>query len=199
VWWRKALAIWGILPGTAAIWFAIFWTWFDFWRKSRALTYTVLASMFVGTAILALVWRRWTFAGQLGMPLWIQILGWAVLAAVTVFGTIADRQLGIRVRSFTPFFHEHGRIDLKTTGAYGVVRHPIYAAGIGFGLGIFLVTGYPAVLVASAIFALGAPWFTRREEERLMTLLDDPTDYERYRERVPGLFPAIVPRRSSGR
>ena len=45
-----------------------------------------------------------------------------------VLGFAADRQIGIRVRLFTPFFDRHGRIELKTTGAYGIVRHPIYAA-----------------------------------------------------------------------
>jgi protein-S-isoprenylcysteine O-methyltransferase Ste14 len=118
-----------------------------------------------------------------------------LFAVATVFGTIADRQIGLRVRSFMPLFDEHGRIELKTTGAYSVVRHPIYAAGSGFQLGIFLVTGYPAVFVAWVVFTLGALWFTRQEEGRLMGLLDDPSEYDRYRQRVPALFPRIRPPR----
>jgi len=66
-----------------------------------------------------------------------------------------------------PFFDEHGRIELKTTGAYGVVRHPIYAAGSGIQLGAFLVTGYQAVFVAWAVFTLGALWFTRQAAKGL--------------------------------
>ena len=65
------------------------------------------------------------------------------------------------------------------------------AAGIFFMLGTFLATGYPAVLAACAVFTLGALWFTRREEERTMALLDDPGEYQRYRERVPALFPLL--------
>jgi len=60
-----------------------------------------------------------------------------------VFGTVADRQIGLR--SFMPFLDDDGRIQLKTTGAYGVVRHPIYASGIGFQLGVLLVTGFGPV------------------------------------------------------
>ncbi len=62
--------------------------------------------------------------------------------------------------------------------------------------GVFLVSGYTAVLVAWAIFGLTSIWFTRQEEIRLMALLDDPSEYKRYRKRVPALFPFL--RRSSG-
>jgi protein-S-isoprenylcysteine O-methyltransferase Ste14 len=129
------------------------------------------------------------FAGRLPMPSWIQALGWALLAAACVLGWIADRQLGFRVRSFRPFFETGGRIELRTTGAYGLVRHPIYTAGLGYQLGAFLVTGYPTVAVAAAVFGLGALWFTREEERRLLELLDDPSLYARYRARVPRLLP----------
>jgi protein-S-isoprenylcysteine O-methyltransferase Ste14 len=94
-----------------------------------------------------------------------------------------------------PFFEDHGRIELITTGAYGVVRHPIYATGVGFQLGALLVTGYPAIAVASVVFAAGATWFTRQEERRLIELLDDPATYDRYRARVPALWPWPRPRR----
>jgi len=63
------------------------------------------------------------------------------------------------------------------------------AAAIGYQLGVFLVTGYLAVAVALAVFALGALWFTRQEEQRLLELIDDPHEYELYRRRVPALIP----------
>jgi len=34
-------------------------------------------------------------------------------------------------------------------------------------------------------------WFTRQEEARLVALLDDPTEYDRYRARVPALLPRL--------
>lgn len=111
--------------------------------------------------------------------------------AAFVFACVADRQIGFRVRSFAPFFDQDGRIDLKTTGAYGVVRHPIYSAGIGYQLAVLVVTGYLAVAVACVVFTVGAIWFTRQEEQHLKELLDDPAEYGRYCERVPALFPRI--------
>ena len=147
-----------------------------------------MAVVFVATAVELVAFPQWTFASRLSMPLGLQVAGWVLIAAATIFGWIADRQIGMRIRSFAPFFDEHGRIRLRTTGAYGIVRHPIYAAGRVFQFGAFLVTGYPSVLVAWAIFGFGAIWFTRQEEQRLMELLDDPLEYERYRDRVPALF-----------
>ena len=106
-----------------------------------------------------------------------------------LFGWVADRQLGLRVRAFTPCFEEGGSLGLKTTGAYGVVRHPIYAAGLWYQVGVFLVTGVVAVAAAALVFGLGALWFTRQEEARLVRLLRDPAQYQRYRAAVPALLP----------
>lgn len=196
--WERILAFAAVLPAGAALWFFVFWTGFDFWRKRPALTYTLIASTFGATGLVAYVFEHWTwFGGPLAMPVWWRTIGWVIIAVSTVFGWVADRQIGFRVRSFTPFFARLGRIELKTTGAYGVVRHPIYAAGRVFQFGVFLVTGYPSVLLAWAIFGFGAIWFSRREEDRLMDLLDDPGEYERYRRRVPALFPFLRPRTPS--
>jgi protein-S-isoprenylcysteine O-methyltransferase Ste14 len=189
--WHSILAFAAILPAAATFYFFIFWRWFEFWRKHRALTFLMLIGSGVAVPVLVGGPGGWALAERIRFPAAVQIVGWVLLALATVFGTIADRQIGLRVRLFMPFFDEHGRIELKTTGAYGVVRHPIYAAGSWFQLGAFLVTGYPGVLVAWAVFTLGALWFTRQEERRLVGLLDDPSEYDRYRQRVPALFPRI--------
>jgi protein-S-isoprenylcysteine O-methyltransferase Ste14 len=189
--WRSILAFVAILPAAATFYFFIFWRWFDLWRKHRVLTFLVLIGSIVAVPVLVGGPGGWAFAERIRFPAAVQIVGWFLVALATVLGTIADRQIGLRVRLFMPFFDEHGRIELKTTGAYGVVRHPIYAAGSGFQLGAFLVTGHPAVFVAWAVFTLGALWFTRQEERRLVGLLDDPSEYDRYRQRVPALFPRI--------
>jgi protein-S-isoprenylcysteine O-methyltransferase Ste14 len=190
--WEQSLAFVAIIPIGATIYFFVFWTLFDFWRRHRLLTYAFMASTFVAVGATTQLLEHWRwFGGRLPMPQWVQSVGWGTIAFATIFGWVADRQIGFRVRSFTPFFQRHGHIELKTTGAYGVVRHPIYAAGRVFQFGVFLVTGYPSVLVAWAIFGFGAIWFTRQEERRLIALLDDPNEYERYRERVPALFPLL--------
>src|SRR5262249_13380299 len=155
--------------------------------RHRVLTWTLMLATIYGLGAAAYVWRDEVLAPSLAMPMPVpvQALGWAIVLAASVFGTVADRQIGLRVRSFAPFFAEAGRIRLVTTGAYGVVRHPIYAAGIWFQLGALLVSGSLAVAIACGVLAGGACWFTRQEERRLVALLDDPAAYERYRARVP--------------
>lgn len=194
MWWRDVLAFYVMLPAGATVYFFVFWNWFEYWRRRRLLTYALVGVTFTLLGGLIVVLRSWTYAGRLDMPVAALAVGWALIAVATVFGTIADRQIGVSVRTFTPFFEQQGHLELRTSGAYGVVRHPIYAAGSVFQAGGFLVTGYPAVLVSWVVFTGGALWFTAQEERRLVALLDDPQEYDRYRERVPALFPRWRPR-----
>jgi protein-S-isoprenylcysteine O-methyltransferase Ste14 len=190
-----ALAVMAILQAGATPYFYVFWRWFDFWRRHQLGTYAMMLGTFALLGLGVYAFRGVVLGGAVALPAWAPWLGWANVALVTVFGFVADRQIGFRVRSFTPFFEPKGRLELRTTGAYAVVRHPLYASGVGFQPGVFLVTGVPAVLVAWAVFTVGALWFTRQEERRLVELLDDPTAYARYRERVPALLPRLWPRR----
>jgi protein-S-isoprenylcysteine O-methyltransferase Ste14 len=193
----RSLALGAAIAAAVPFYFFVFWTWFDFWRKHRVLTYTMMFGTFAASGVLVVVFHHVLLRVRIDMPIGVRAAGWVVISVATIFGFIADRQIGIRIRSFAPFFEPAARIRLRTTGAYGVVRHPIYTAGRVFIFGIFLVTGYLCALVGYAVFGLGSIWFTRREEERLIALLDDPTEYERYRRRVPALVPFLKPRRSS--
>lgn len=186
---QRVLAILAIVPAIATVYFYAFWTAFSFWRRHRVLTYTFMLGTIGGFAVAVVLLRAHVLALGVAMPPLVQALGWLLVTIACGFGFFADRQIGFRVRSFAPFFDDHGRIELVTTGAYGVVRHPIYASGIWFQLGTLLVTGSLAVAFACAVLTAGALWFTRQEERRLVELLADPTAYDRYRARVPALFP----------
>lgn len=183
------LAVIAIVPAIATVYFFVFWTWFAFWRRHVVLTYAMLLGSFFGFALAVALARDTFLSGRIDMPPAVRTLAWVFVIAVCIVGTIADRQIGFRVRSFMPFFETNGSIELVTTGAYGIVRHPIYATGIAFQLGVFFATGYVAIAASCVVFALGAQWFTRREEERLVELLADPSAYEDYRKRVPRLLP----------
>jgi protein-S-isoprenylcysteine O-methyltransferase Ste14 len=186
---ERFLAVFAIVPACATFYFFVFWTWFDFWRRHAALTYTFLLGTVIASAIVAYMLRDPLLEPRIDPPLAAQVVGWAVVAASAVLGTVADRQLGIRIRSFAPFFETNARIALRTTGAYGVVRHPIYAAGIWLQIGATLITGCFAVAIAALVLGFGAWWFTRQEERRLLEILEDPAAYSTYRARVPALFP----------
>jgi protein-S-isoprenylcysteine O-methyltransferase Ste14 len=187
---RTALGILAVVPAVATPYFVIFWTWFGFWRRHVALVYAMILGALAGTALAAFLLRDAMLAPVVALPAPVRAIGWALVATAMVIGTVADRQIGFRVRSFMPFFEPHPQpLALVTSGAYAIVRHPIYATGIAFQLGAFLATGYLAVAVAAAVFAAGAAWFTRREERHLRELLPDPSAYDAYAARVPRLLP----------
>jgi len=192
----RFLALASIVPAAATPYFIVFWCGFDFWRRHRALTYVMMVGTLVAVGAAAVAFRQQVLTPRVDLPAAVQAVGWAVMAIANLFGFVADRQLGLHVRSFAPFFHASERIVLETRGVYGVVRHPIYAAGLWFQLGAFLASGYLASLLACAVLLLGALWFTRQEEQRLRERLRDPSDYDRYRARVPALLP--WPRRWRG-
>ena len=185
------VAIVAIIPAAAVPYFYLFWSRFDFWRRHPIAAYSMMFGVIGGVAALAIGFRDPMRSIGLALPYVVVGVGWLLIGAAFIFGTVADRQIGFYVRSFMPFFEQRGHIELKTNGAYGVVRHPIYASGLWFQIGAALVTGRLAVAVAAIVFGLGARWFTRQEERHLVTLLRDPTDYDRYRERVPALFPRL--------
>lgn len=185
----RALAIAALVPPAASLYFPLFWCALPFWRRHAALAYVMMLATIAAVLAIAIVWRDPLLAPAIEPPLALQIAGWAIVAASFVLGTIADRQLGLYVRSFAPLFEERGRIELRTTGAYAIVRHPIYAAGAWFQLGMLLVTGALSIAIALVVFVAGAAWFTRREERQLRELLADPAAYDRYRARVGGLIP----------
>ena len=188
------LAVAAVFPAFATVWFAIFWTGFAFWRRHVALTAMAALLVVGGWLVAELIGIDVVERAAIEMPVAAQVIGWTIVAASFVLGVVADRQIGIRVRSFLPYFEDRGRIALVTRGAYGVVRHPIYASGIYFQLGAFLITGVPAIAIACVVLVAGAMWFTRQEERRLIALLDDPSSYDRYRREVPALFPRIMRR-----
>jgi protein-S-isoprenylcysteine O-methyltransferase Ste14 len=183
------LFVLAVAPAAATPWFVLFWTGFRFWRRHLGMTLLAAVAVIGGFTTAVVLLRAPLRAPTVPMPPGAAIAGWLLVAASFVLAVVADRQIGLRVRSFLPYFETQGRIDLVTTGAYGVVRHPIYAGGIYYQLGLFLVTGSVAVLAACALLTAGAFWFTRQEERRLRELLADPAAYDRYRARVPALFP----------
>jgi protein-S-isoprenylcysteine O-methyltransferase Ste14 len=189
-WVLRALALFMIMRAAATIYFFVFWRWFEMWRRHRTAALVMMVGTFAVIGVATVMSRDVLLATRLALPVPLQAIGWAIIIVAGVLGADADRQIGPRVRYFKPFF-EGGRIELRTTGAFGIVRHPIYASWILFQLGAFLVTGYVAVVFACAVLALGALWFTRQEEKRIIALLEDPTAYDRYRQRVPALFPRL--------
>jgi protein-S-isoprenylcysteine O-methyltransferase Ste14 len=86
--------------------------------------------------------------------------------------------------------------ELRTDGPYAIVRHPIYTGVLGMLLGTTLLNGFGRWAVALA-GGLVLVWVKARAEERLLVEVF-PREYERYRQRTPGLVPLLRRRQKEG-
>lgn len=136
-------------------------------------------------------------------PAWLLWIMHAIQLAGVAFGSLAFRHFDtgefLGLRQITRYWKRgevEGNIEgltqneLVTTGAYGIVRHPLYLAGI------IIFTFNPNVtrnsltisVLADLYFLFGA--FI--EERRFIRIFGDR--YLEYRKRVPRLIPRILSR-----
>jgi protein-S-isoprenylcysteine O-methyltransferase Ste14 len=82
---------------------------------------------------------------------------------------------------------------LVTSGAYGIVRNPIYASVILLIMPsvFFLTLAWPYLIVSIAMF-VGVTIFIKNEEEKLKIAFGK--DYVQYLKRVDRLIPFVKPR-----
>jgi protein-S-isoprenylcysteine O-methyltransferase Ste14 len=118
--------------------------------------------------------------------------GWGdsyAIAAYAVGGTLfalgflllatAGLQLGT---SLTPFPAPKDGQTLTTTGAFALVRHPMYGGGVLIGLGWTIIFASVVGLGVTLVLAVFLDLKSRREEAWLDESLDD---YTAYREQTP--------------
>jgi protein-S-isoprenylcysteine O-methyltransferase Ste14 len=117
---------------------------------------------------------------------WVRILGLVILVAATVFTIWARLELGAMWSAAPTVKEEH---QLRTSGPYGVTRHPIYTGLLAMLLGTGLLIGDGRILAAFLIYVVLVE-IKLHIEERLM-LAEFPDDYPRYRRQVPQLVPGL--------
>jgi protein-S-isoprenylcysteine O-methyltransferase Ste14 len=159
-------------------------------RGDAQVTTSVIATL--AAAFVLIVARR--YAQNLTVEgIWVQTLGLAVLVVSTAFALWARLSLGT---SWSVGPRVGGNRQLRTTGPYGVTRHPIYTGLLGMLLGMTLLGGLGQWIALVPVGVIAFEAKIRVEERLLLTVF--PDEYRRYRERVPQLIPGIrVPRRPS--
>lgn len=140
-------------------------------------------------ALQAVLLLLFAFAPRIG-PAWpspdiVQFAGWVLAAIGTVLLAWSALNLG---RSLTPFPRPLPEAELVTTGAYRLVRHPIYCAVIIGALGLSLATESWLRLGLSATLFVFFDMKARREEIWLQAKFPA---YEAYKARVKKLIPWI--------
>ena len=133
-------------------------------------------------------------------PVWLQWPMHIIQLAGVVFGSLSFEHLdtgevmgGKQVWRYLTRGERVGNIEgltqkeLVTTGVYGIVRHPMYLAGI------IIFTFNPRVTVNSLVITVLADFYflfgALIEERRFLAIFGDP--YKEYMGRVPRLFPRI--------
>ena len=116
----------------------------------------------------------------------VQLAGLAAAAGGLVLVVGGATALG--PRSLSPFPTPRFTNVLTTSGAYGVVRHPMYAGLLALAAGLTAVSVNPGRLLATACLALVLREKVRVEEGALGAV--HGAAYEAYRERVKS---ALIP------
>ena len=135
----------------------------------------------LGALLAPLLWGARSFDGTNT----IQVAGAALTALGILLGLAGLVTLG---RALTPFPRPLARAQLRQSGVYGLVRHPIYSGLVFASLGWALTWLSPAGLAFSVVVWL---FFDRKSafEERL--LLGRFPDYADYMKRVRKLIPWV--------
>src|SRR5207245_6941994 len=121
---------------------------------------------------------RWTIDGVLGA-------GFFVICWVVIFCTYL---------CWSSIFAGHGVLRghrLITTGAYGVVRHPVYLGAIVIWVGLALAFTHLVTFALAALYVIPIYLLYLRSEEAMM-LESFGDQYRDYRRRVPRLLPRFV-------
>ena len=111
-------------------------------------------------------------------PVWpevVRIAGFLLILGGLGFGIWAGRTLG---SALTPYPVPSERATLVERGPYGLVRHPIYVAGLLVFLGYGLLSSVPAT---AAVALLAVLWHVKAgvEERHLAERFSGYTDYRR--------------------
>ncbi len=160
-----------------------------FGRAERVRAGALVAGQFV--LLLALVLlpgpRFWL------VPAWLWPLAALLVAAGAVIAGLGAARLGAGLTA-SPL--PARAADLRTTGVYALVRHPIYTGLLAGGLGLVLASGRPVRAAAWLALLVLLSVKARFEERRLRVRFPG---YGAYADRTPRLWPRLWRRSGAAR
>ena len=99
--------------------------------------------------------------------------------------------------SWPAIFSGHGVLQgqqLRTRGAYGLVRHPVYSGAVLVWLGLAVAFAHAATLALAILYVVPTYLAYLRAEETMM-LASFGDQYRSYQRRVPQLIPRLYRKR----
>lgn len=143
----------------------------------------------VWVVIQVLLFALFILTPQAG-PAWPAPTAFRIAGAAVIAGGIAVLYNSVVAlgKSLTPFPRPLPTAELVTTGAYRLVRHPIYFGVLLAALGISLLTLSPLRLVLTLLLGV---FFDRKATREERWLVDRYPGYPAYQARVRKLVPYL--------
>ena len=173
--WRVRRASERVLPDRAAI------------EREGRVTFAFRAAAFFLLIALLVFYALdppWIKALDFGLPPWLRWIGFAIGLASLVLWTWTQVALDTLWSAQLQLRREH---HLVVTGPFARMRHPMYTAMCGWGIGLALVTAsWIFVFIALIVFIV---FFTRVPKEEQMMLQQFGDEYREYMSRTGRFLP----------
>jgi protein-S-isoprenylcysteine O-methyltransferase Ste14 len=128
----------------------------------------------------------WLEALSVPLPDWLRWAGFALGLASLGLWTWTQVALG---KEWSPQLQLRDEHHLVATGPYTRVRHPLYTAMIGYGIGLALVTANWGFIVLAVVIIAGSVARLPREEQMMIERFGD--EYTTYMRRTGRFFPRL--------
>ena len=148
-----------------------------------SLLVAVVALAAVSVLVPRAAWRELVF-----WQVWLAAAGVALVVASAALLVWSRLVLGMMWAARPLIQQQH---ELRTTGPYALVRHPIYAGFAGMVTGTVLVAGFGRTALWLPVTVAFVTWRVWAEDRMLLRTFGDR--YQAYRRRVPALLPLPRP------
>ncbi len=126
----------------------------------------------------------WAGALSIALPGWLRWAGFALGLASLAFWVWTQVALG---KQWSPQLQLRKQHQLVTTGPYRRIRHPLYTAMLGYGLGLALVTANWVFVALVVVMVAWLPPRVSREEQMMIGQFGD--EYRAYMQRTGRFLP----------
>lgn len=188
------IAAWGIYFTIHSIWASsAFKKWISVYIPALKSWYRIIYNFFAIALLIPVIWIQRNLANDSVLfepDLVIKIIGYIGVLTGMYLGKISFKSYSLN--EFTGVYqlknhHEFHPTLLNTDGMNGVVRHPLYFAGIIFVWSYFVTSPSSALLVSGLCLTLYLYLGTLFEEKKLIS--DFGAVYKQYKKEVSMLIP----------
>jgi len=157
-------------------------------REGRMMfAFRVVAGLLLfGWLVLYAISPAWIKVLSVSFPGWLRWAGFALGLASLTFWWWTQVGLG---KEWSPQLQLRNEHHLVTTGPYRRIRHPLYTAMFGYGIGLALVTANWVFIVFALVVIGSMAARVPREEQMMIQAFGD--EYKAYMRRTGRFLPGL--------